>query len=143
MAKDEPALAALADPIDAAEQKMMKQIIEENRSKAQTDNPRAAYMTSPPEGTKAIANSQEPPVAAHLMFQSGELSLPTSGDGTILGGFTGFLKGMLADAVNERSFNKKDSKTEAVEGGTSTMHSEIGSNPDGSTVFEKIGRAHV
>jgi len=136
LAKDEPALAALADPIDAAEQKMMKQIVEENRPKAQTDNPRAAFMTSPPEGTKAIANSQEPPVAAHLMFQSGELSLPTSGDGTILGGFTGFLKGMLADAVNERSFNKKDSKTEAVEGGTSTMHSEIGSNPDGSTVFE-------
>jgi hypothetical protein len=136
MAKDEPALTALADQIDAAEQKMMKQIIEENRPKSQADKSNKTSTSLPSQGTNATANRQVRPFAAHLMFQSREVALPTSGDGTIIGGFAGFLKGMLADALNEGSFNKKDSKTEAVEGGTSTMNSEIGANPDGSTVFE-------
>ena len=136
MAKDEPALAALSDQIEAAERKMMKQVIDENRPKAQADNSNRTSTALPLRGTKAIAYSQKPPAAAHLMFRSGDVSLPTVGDGAVFGGFTGFLKGMLAGALNEGSFNKKETKTESVPGGTSTMNAEIGANPDGSTVFE-------
>lgn len=136
LAKEEPELATLADQVEAAERKMMKQSIDENRTRAQIDKSNRTLMSLPLQTMKAIANSQTPPVTAHLMFQSGELSLPTSGDGAFLGGFAGFLKGMLADAAIDQQFNKKDTKTKPVEGGTSTMTSEIGINPDGSSVFE-------
>jgi hypothetical protein len=137
MAKDEPTLAALADQTEVAERKMMKQIIDENRPKTQPDNRNRASTTLPLEGTEAIAYSQEPPApAAHLMFQSGEVPLPTGGDGAVFGGFTGFLKGMLADSLTNERFNQKNNKTESVPGGTSAMNVEVGANADGSTVFE-------
>ncbi|HMO81479.1 MAG TPA: hypothetical protein PKD24_11885 [Pyrinomonadaceae bacterium] len=136
MAKDEPPLAALAEEVDTAERKMMKQIIDENRPKTQTDSTQKSFIDRPPERTKAIAKSEERPVAAHLMFQSSELALPTIGDGAVFGGFTGHLKGMLASALTNETFNKKETKTEQVEGGTSKMNVEIGVNPDGSSVFE-------
>ena len=136
MAKDDPELAALVDSVEDAERKMMKQIIDENRPKAKTDTANGAFTATPLTGAKAVVNSQEQPATAHLMFQSGGIALPTSGDGALFGGFTGFLKGMLAGALIEGSYNKKDSKTEQVNGGTSAMNVEMGQNPDGSTVFE-------
>jgi hypothetical protein len=136
MAKDEPAVAALTDQVEFAELKMMKEIIDEIRPKAQTENSIKTSAIVPPGRIKPASYAQEPTVAAYLMFQSGGPALPTAGDGAVFGGFTGFLKGMLAGALIEGSYNKKDSKTEPVEGGTSTMNAEMGANPDGSTVFE-------
>jgi len=136
MAKDEPELAALTDQVEAAERKMMKEIIDENRPKAQANNENKKIATLTPSAPNSITNFEAPPAAAHFMLQSRDVSLPTAGDGVFFGGFTGYLKGMLAGALIEGSFNKKDTKTETVEGGTSKMNVEIGANPDGSTVFE-------
>src|SRR5690242_9137184 len=66
MAKDEPALAALADQIEVAERKMMRQIIDENRNGAQPNRAHTAFTTSPLPA-KGSADSQMPPAAAHLM----------------------------------------------------------------------------
>lgn len=136
LAESDPAVAGLVGQVEAAEQKMMKQIIEENRRERVANRTNQAFTTIPFPGTKGTAGASMLPVSTHLMFQSGEVSLPTVGDGLFLGGFTGFLKGMIATGVNEGTFNKKDSKQESVEGGTSTMNMEIGVNPDGSSVFE-------
>ena len=142
LAETEPAVAGMVDEVEAAERKLMKQAIDENLSKALKDDASRNDSTLPSKGTKTklLAMPGFPfnagQAADHLMFQSGEIALPTMGDGIFFGGFTGFLKGMLSDALNEKAFNIKDSKTESVEGGTSTMTSEIGINPDGSSVFE-------
>ena len=136
MAKDEPALAALAELVEIAEQKMMKQIIDENRLKKVDENALKTDMNFRPQEAQAGVKSLGRSVAGLLMFQSGEVALPTAGDGAVFGGFTGFLKGMLASVLTNETFSKKDSKTEPVNGGTSKMNVEIGSNPDGSTVFE-------
>jgi hypothetical protein len=70
------------------------------------------------------------------MFQSAELALPTTGDGMFFGAFTGYLKGQLTAATTDEHFNTRATRTEPVEGGSSTMTSEVGINPDGSSVLE-------
>ncbi len=133
MAKDEPELAPLIEEIGAAERKMMKQIVDDYRIKPQPDN---AKKETAKLQSRHAAVFEFPAGGALLMFQSGGVELPTYGDGALFGGFTGYLKGMLADALTNKVFNQKLNKTEKVEGGTSTMNVEIGASPDGSTVME-------
>lgn len=141
LAETEPAVAGMVEEVEAAERKLMKQAIDSNQPSARTDDKTRTFSRVPSEGTRKLPAmsslaSQAHPVAAHLMFQSGEIALPTTGDGVFFGGFTGYLKKLLADATANEKFNKKDTASEPVEGGTSTMTSEIGINPDGSSVFE-------
>ena len=142
LAKEDPAIATMVDQVEAAERKLMKNAIDENRPKARTDNTSRTSTTSPSKKIETSSPvisgfpSNGEPVAALFMFQSGDLALPTMGEGVLFGGFTGYFKGSLAAATTNDRFNVKDTKTETVDGGTSTMSSEIGINPDGSSVFE-------
>ncbi len=142
LAETEPAVAAMVEQVQSAERKLMKQAIETNAPEPRTDDTNRNSSKLPSQETKAESRAMSSstslprPVAAHLMFQSGELALPTSGDGIFFGAYVGYLKQLLAHATTNEHFNKRDTKVEPVDGGTSTMNSEIGINPDGSSVFE-------
>lgn len=141
LAESDPSLAAFADQVEAAERGAMKQVIDANPPQPAAGDKPIRDSGSPSRGTKpaplAMANVTpgDRPAAALFMLQSGDLALPGMGDGMFFGSFAGFLKGMLAGAANGSSFNKKDSKTETVEGGHSTMNVEMGASEDGSSVF--------
>jgi hypothetical protein len=140
LAKDDPALAELADQVESAERRLMKQAIDANRPKQPTDRTSRAFSKLPSQGTNseplAMSTSLARPVTAHFMFQSAEHFLPTTGDGMFFGAFTGYLKGQLTAATTDEHFNTRATRTEPVEGGSSTMTSEVGINPDGSSVLE-------
>lgn len=133
LAEMDPSVAVLADQAQAAERGAIKQVIDANPSKpAPGVKPaRASSLRAP----SAFADAASAAPSALLMLQSGRPGLPGAGDGVFLGSFAGFMKGMLAGNLNEGSFSKKDTKTESVDGGTSTMNVEIAMNDDGSSVF--------